>query len=134
LLRAAGELADVVGLQGLGRTLADGHQHDVHWTTDHLTTQIDQVRAGARSRFDQIEFNALTQVVTITDDRAAALADVCAELPGLALEDAATMPYLMIGSVDEIVEHIHACRDRWGITYFVVRELDTFAPILEAFN
>ena len=40
----------------------------------------------------------------------------------------------MIGSIDEIVGHVHACRDRWGITYFVVRALDDFAPILDAFR
>ena len=52
----------------------------------------------------------------------------------LSIDDAAVIPYLMIGSVDEIVEHVHACRDRWGITYFVVRALDDFAPILDAFR
>ena len=38
------------------------------------------------------------------------------------------IPYLMVGSIDEIVGHVHACRERWGITYFVVRALDEFAP------
>ncbi len=50
------------------------------------------------------------------------------------MADAAVIPYLMIGSVDEIVDHIQTCRDRWGITYFVVRSLDDFAPVLDAFS
>jgi probable F420-dependent oxidoreductase len=134
LLGAAGELADIVGLQGLGRTLEDGHTHDVNWSTAHLDNQLDQVRIGAGDRFDGIEFNALAQVVTITDDRDAALAEACEWVGDLSIADAAQIPYLLIGSVDEIVEHIHMCRDRWGISYFVVRALDDFAPILDAFG
>ena len=133
LLGAAGELADIVGLQGLGRTLADGHTHDVNWTTAHLDQQIDQVRAGANDRFADLEFNALAQVFTLTDDRDTALAEACEWVGDLELADAAEIPYLLIGSVDEIVAHIHMCRERWGISYFVVRALDDFAPILAAF-
>ena len=134
LLGATGELADIVGLQGLGRTLPDGHQHDVRWTTDHLTAQVEQVHAGAGARVDDIEFNALVQVFNVTDDRNAGLEDACEFVGDLSMADAAVIPYLMIGTVDEIVAHVHRCRDRWGITYFVVRTLDDFAPVLEAFR
>ena len=134
LLGAAGELADIIGLQGLGRTLEDGHRHDVKWTAAHLDEQVGQVRAGAGGRFDELEFNALVQVFSITDDRQAALREICDPRPDLPMADASVIPYLMVGSVDEIVEHIHACRDRWGFTYFVVRALDQFAPVLAAFH
>ena len=133
LLGAAGELADIVGLQGLGRTHDDGHRHDVRWTAAHLDDQIGQVRAGAGDRFGNLEFNALVQVFSITDDRDGALREICDPRPDLPLADAAVIPYLMVGSVDEIVEQLHASRDRWGITYFVVRALDDFAPVLAAF-
>jgi probable F420-dependent oxidoreductase len=133
LLGAAGELADIVGLQGLGRTLADGHTHDVKWTIAHLDRQVDQVRTGAGDRFGDLEFNALAQVFTLTDDRDKALAEACEWAGDLEPADAAEIPYLLIGSVDEIVAHIHMCRERWGISYFVVRALDDFAPVLDAF-
>jgi probable F420-dependent oxidoreductase len=148
LLGSTGRLADIVGLQGLGRTLEDGHRHRVKWTAAHLDHQIEQVRAGAGDRFGDLEFNALVQVFSITDDRDAAVAkfvesmaaesmapeSMAAEsMAGPAVADAAVIPYLMIGSVDEIVDHIEACRERWGITYFVVRALDSFAPVLDAF-
>ncbi len=133
LLGAAGEMADIIGLQGLGRTLEDGHRHDVKWTAAHLDDQIAQVRAGAGERFDALEFNALVQVFSITDDRDRGLREITDPRPNLSIDDASVIPYLMIGSIDEIVAHIHACRDRWGITYFVVRALDEFAPVLAAF-
>ncbi len=132
LLGAAGELADIVGLQGLGRTHDDGHRHDALWSADHLDHQIDQVRAGAVDRIDDLEFNSLVQIVRLTDDREAALAAICEGFGPLPIEDARSTPYMLVGSVDEIVEHIHVCAERWGITYFAVRELDGFEPILAA--
>lgn len=130
LLGHAGAHADIVGLQGLGRTKADGHTHEVRWASAHLDDQIGQVRAGAGDRFTDVEFSALVQVVQITDDRDAALAKICERVDGLDLDDARTTPYLLIGSPDEIVLHMATCNERWGISYFVVRELDDFEPVL----
>lgn len=132
LLAHAGRHADIVGLQGLGRTRDDGHSHEVKWSTRHLDEQIAQVRVGAGVRFDDIEFNAMVQVVQITDDRESALAKVVERVEGLTMEDAKATPYLLIGSVDEIVLHLMTCNERWGVNYFAVRELDDFEPVLRA--
>ena len=132
LLAHAGGHADVVGLQGLGRTREDGDSHEVKWSTERLDEQFEQVRAGAGARFADIEFNAMVQVVQITDDREAALARVCERVDGLSIDDASATPYLLIGTVDEIVQHLTTCNERWGINYFAVRELDDFEPILRA--
>lgn len=130
-LTHAGAHADIVGLQGLGRTLDDGHRHEVDWRSARLDQQIAQVRAGAEARIDDVEFNALVQVVQITDDRQSALETICERVDGLTMVDAETTPYLLVGTVDEIVLHMLTCRERWGIGYFAVRELDEFAPVLE---
>jgi len=134
LLAHAGSHADIVGLQGLGRTLEDGHRHEVDWRITRLEEQLDQVRAGAGERFDELELNALVQVVQITDDREAALAKICDRLEGLSIDDAAQTPYLLVGTPGEIAGHMTMCNERWGISYFAVRELDDFAPVLEALN
>jgi hypothetical protein len=41
-------------------------------------------------------------------------------------------PFVLIGTVDQMVEHLQARRDRWGISYYVVQEpyLDAFAPVV----
>ncbi len=132
LLRHAGAHADIVGFQGLGRTHDDGHRHDVDWRSARLDEQIEQVRDGSGDRFDDLEFNALVQVVQITDDREAALERICERVDGLTIDDARETPYLLVGTVDEIVEHMMACNERWGFNYFAVRELDDFAPVLSA--
>ncbi len=132
LLGHAGAHADIIGLQGLGRTQPDGHRHAVDWSATRLARQLDQVRTGAGDRYDDLELNALVQMVQITDDREAALARLCDMVDGLTLDDARDTPYLLVGTVEEIVLHMMTCRELWGITYFVVRELDEFAPIMQA--
>ncbi len=129
LLTRAAALADIIGLQGLGRTRSDGHSHTVNWSTGHLDEQVATI-AGAPATGRLPELGALVQVVDVTDDRTRALATVCDRVEGLPTEDAAQIPYLLTGSVPEIVEHLHRCRDRWGITYFTVRVLEEFAPVL----
>lgn len=132
LLAHAAQHADIIGLQGLGRTREDGHQHRAKWSTAHLDAQIEHVRSSAGDRSDDLELNALVQIVDITDDAAAAEDDVLERVEGLSPDDLRAIPYILIGTVAEIVAKLHACRDRWGISYFVVRELDGFAPVIAA--
>lgn len=132
LLEHAGANADIVGLQGLGRTQPDGHRHAVKWDTSWLDTQIAQVRTGAGVRARKLELNALVQVTEVTDDKTAALTQVCKRIDGLTIEQADQIPYLLVGTVDEIVDKVKACESRWGIRYFVVREIEAFAPVIRA--
>lgn len=132
LLEHAGRHADIVGLQGLGRTGADGHSHRAKWTPDWLDAQVEQVRSGAGDRFAEVELNALVQVARVTDDEAAAVAEVCDRVDGLTTDHARQIPYLLIGTVGQIVAKLQQVRDRWGITYFVVREREAFADVIRA--
>jgi probable F420-dependent oxidoreductase len=130
LLEHAGGHADIIGLQGLARTLDDGHRHTVRWTTDHLDRQLEQIRVGAGDRFDDIELSALVQIVAVTDDADDATAKLCERVEGLSADDVAEIPYALIGTVDEIADKLRRCRQRWGISYYVVRDHDPFAPII----
>ncbi|MGZ0191268.1 MAG: TIGR03621 family F420-dependent LLM class oxidoreductase [Acidimicrobiales bacterium] len=130
LLRHAARHANIIGLQGLGKTLEDGHRHTMQWTTEYLDDQIDFIRAEASGR--EIELNALVQVVVITDDAQTAEDDLVERVDGLTREALRSLPYILIGTVDQIVAKLRTCRDRWGISYFVVRELDNFAPVIAA--
>ena len=71
-------------------------------------------------------------VVEITDDADAARARWCEQVPSLDPGHLRELPYALIGIVDEIAAHVYRCRERWGITYFAVRALDEFAPVIEA--
>ena len=131
LLRWAGAYADVVGLSGFGRTLADGHSHDVRWRAAQLDAQLAAVAAGAAGRDDPPALEALVQRVVVGDGAAAAAAQTAAET-GLTVDELLATPFVLIGSADEIVAAVAAHRRRWGVTRYVVRAdaLDPLAPLL----
>jgi probable F420-dependent oxidoreductase len=131
-LAHAAHHADIIGLTMLGRTLPDGQRHEVRWEAQRLDATVDYIREQAGDRSEQLEFNVLVQAVVITGDRrAAADAQARRSRGGLSLEDALATPFLALGTHDEIAEHLLNCRDRWGISYFSVRDISNFAPVIE---
>ncbi|MFD2763328.1 LLM class flavin-dependent oxidoreductase [Micromonospora eburnea] len=131
LLRWAGTHADVVGLAGFGRTLADGYMHEVRWRADQLEAQFAQVAAGAAGRAEPPVLEALVQQVTVTDDAEAAAARFAAH-GGLTAAEVLATPFVLIGTEDEIVTAVADHQRRWGITRFVVRAeaVDAITPLL----
>jgi probable F420-dependent oxidoreductase len=130
-LAHAAQHADIIGLTMLGRTLEDGQHHEVRWQPQRLDATIAHIRQAAGDRWPQVELNALVQAVVITDDRQAAAIDLAAGTGGLTVDDALTTPFLALGTHDEIADHLLACRERWGISYFSVRDVASFAPVIE---
>jgi probable F420-dependent oxidoreductase len=123
LLRWARMNADIVGLSGLGRTLPDGHQHEVRWRVDQIDAQVELVKGAV--------LEALVQHVEITDDADAALDDLTAA-SGLTVTELQQVPYLLVGTADEIAAKIQENQRRWGITRYAVRRpaLDQLGPLL----
>ena len=123
LLAWAREHADVIGLSGLGRTLPDGHAHTARWRLDEIDEQV----AALAGR----PLEALVQHVELTDDAEAALADMArrTELP---VDQLRQVPYLLVGTEDEIVASIREHERRWGITRYAVRRpaLDVLTGVL----
>ncbi len=128
-LAHAARHADTIGLFGLGRTLSDGQRHEVRWQPEKLDATVAHIREHANRR--DLELNALVQRVVITDDRRKAAEEVASNVEGLTPEVALQTPFLAIGTHQQIAEHLEACRDRWGISYFTVRDLDGFAPVIQ---
>lgn len=129
LLAHAGRHADVVGFTGLGRTLPDGHRHAVRFQPDVLDAEVAVVRAAAAER--AVELNVLVQVVDVTDDREAVAARLADEIEGLTIPHALATPFLALGTHDEIAEHLRHAEARWGIGYYVVRDAELFAPVID---
>lgn len=129
LLAHAARHADIIGFQGLGRTLPDGHQHEVRWDPAWLDEQVAHVRAAAGERSDDVELSALVQIVELTDDRDAAIARLAHDLE-LPDDHVRQIPYLAIGRVEEIADQFLAARERWGLTYFQVRDIEAIAPVI----
>jgi probable F420-dependent oxidoreductase len=130
-LAHAARHADIIGLTMLGRTLQDGQHHEVRWEPERLDATIDHIRQQAGDRTALLELNALVQAVVVTDDRLGAAQNLVQEVPGLLAEHALTTPFLALGSHDGMAQHLLTCRERWGISYFSVRDIESFAPVIE---
>lgn len=132
VLAVAAARADVVALSGLGRTLPDGHHHEVRWSEQHLREQLRLIHAEAERTGNSPTVEILVQQVFRTDDRAAALDDLRARLPGATTEDLTTTPYLLIGTAEEMAAQLRRQADRYGLTRYVVREpaVDQLEPAL----
>jgi probable F420-dependent oxidoreductase len=112
LLAWAAGNADLIGLSGLGRTLADGHSHTVRWRPDEIDAQVELCGETPRE--------ALVQRMEITDDAGEAYAAYGKEVdldPGV-LE---TAPFVLIGTAGEIATKLRDIERRWGITRFALR-------------
>jgi probable F420-dependent oxidoreductase len=128
-LKDAVQHADIVAPTMLGRTLPDGQHHDVHWEAARLDETVAWIRDSADAEGRSVILHALVQAVVITDDRLSA-ASAVASRQGMDLSDVLATPFLCLGTEDEIVDHLHACRRRWGIEYYTVRVIEEFAPMI----
>ena len=122
VLRAAARHADVVGLSGLGRTLPDGHHHQVRWSAADLHRQLQLVGEEAELARTAPVIEALVQQVTVTGDRAARIQQIADSIPGASAADIAGTPFLLIGSYEQMAAQLLAQAGEYGITSYVVRE------------
>ena len=122
VLRAAARHADIVGLSGLGRTLPDGHHHQVRWSRADLRHQLQIVRGEAQQVARTPVIEALVQLVRVTDDRAGVVAELSATIPGATAEDVSRTPFALIGTHEQMAGQMLAQAEDLGITGYVVRE------------
>ena len=118
LLRWAAEHADLIGLSGLGRTLDDGHRHELRWRADEIDAKVGL--CGDKP------IEALVQHLEITDDAGAGYAAYAEKME----QDEAVVvaaPFVLIGTQSEIVAKLRAVESRWGVTRFAVR-----LPVIDA--
>jgi probable F420-dependent oxidoreductase len=137
VLRAAARHADVVGLSGLGRTLSDGHRHAARWSGADLRRQLDLVRDEAERAGSRPVIEALVQVVTVTEDRAASIEEISARIPGASVQDVARTPFVLIGTYAQMAAQLRAQAEEFGISSYVVREpavphIERVLPLLDA--
>ena len=133
LLDFGARSCEIINLTGLGRTLPDGHKHEVRWNPELLDADVAQIAAirVEVGRTRPPELSALVQVVDVTDDRHTSATELVSSVAGLTVADALITPFLAIGTHQEIADHFRAAHQRWGINYFCVRSLDAIASVIE---
>lgn len=106
--------ADIVGITGLGRTLSDGHIHEVEWSTPALDSTFGLIESDAQRLGRRPDIEALVQHVEITDDPERVASGIAQVVPGASTEDLLAAPFMWIGTPDQIAAQVLAWEKRWG--------------------
>jgi probable F420-dependent oxidoreductase len=134
LLSLAAREADIVGLSGITFRNGGAAPPDLSgWRASSVDERIRLIREVAgEERHARLEINALVQRVIVTDDRLKAAEDLTRLWTQLTADEFLRTPYVLIGTVERIVEDLEERRQRWGISHYTVHEpyLDTFAPVV----
>ena len=122
VLSIAARHADSVGLLAAplsGGVLVDSAEAR---SPANMERQIQVLRSAAVDRFACLELSAIATLEWTANSHATA--ERIAQLRGwnVPARDLLEMPTMLIGTTDELLERLHARRERFGLSYFVVRD------------
>ncbi len=120
VLRLAGNVADIAGLAGFSHNRDATKVELSHFDAAGLDDRIAVVRDAAGDRFDAIELNALIQFVVVTDDRAAAAAELAAAFGGVSPQFVMDSPFVLLGTHEQMAETLAQRQQRFGVSYWTV--------------
>ena len=123
MLRFAAREADIVGVNPSLPT-SEKRAEARH---DGVAARIDEkfalIREAAGERYDDLDLPRLAAGGAGHRRRPRAVArDRSPTLAGLEADDVLASPFVLIGSVEEIVERLHQRRERWGYSYYTVQQ------------
>lgn len=125
----AARLADIFQFTGLSDN-PDGTIAAGGFALEQVTDRARWLTDDAGDRDAAIERSALVQLVAVgddtpSDDDVARRFDVDAEI----IRDT---PFVLVGSVEQVVDKLERVRLATGISHYVIREPDEFAPVMDA--
>jgi probable F420-dependent oxidoreductase len=134
LLTLAAREADIVGLSGITFREGGAAPPDLAaWRVSGVDERLRLIRETAGDdRYARLEVNVLVQQVIVTENRRAAAEEMSSRWAQLSPDEFLQSPFVLIGTVEQIVEDLHARRERWGFSSYVMfdSDMDAFAPIL----
>jgi hypothetical protein len=135
MLTLAGQLADIVSFNFNNKAGAVTPASIQSAMDAGMKDRLSWVKAGAGSRFDQIELEVGAYFTVVTPD-ALPTAEKMGQMFGITGEEMMAHPNALIGSVDAICDRLVERRERYGISYITVsdRNLEPFAPVVARLN
>jgi probable F420-dependent oxidoreductase len=132
LLTLAAKEADIVGLAGFTLRRGGTEPDFSGFTAAGVDERVQLVREAAGDRYERLELSALVQRVVMTDHRRQAAEELARRWTQLSPEEILQSPYVLLGTVDQLVEDLQARRERWDISSYTIFEpfVDAFAPIV----
>ena len=132
VLALAAKEAKIVGVNANLRS-GDGNSKDAasSLTSERTDQKIQWLRDAAGDGFDDLEIQTLVGFVHFTDDRTS-IAEAMAASFGVTPDDALNAPVTLVGTESQIVDLLHARRERWQMSYTVVphESMAQLAPIV----
>ena len=122
VLRFGAATADRIGITGLGRTLADGHHHEVDWSDRGLDRIVGLIAQAAEKASRSPVVDALVQHVQITDDAERSAVALTEHISGASVGDLLGTPFVWIGTIDEIVSRLRTLRNDYCISHYTIRD------------
>lgn len=136
ILEFAGREADIVSLNFNNRAGMLGPDGMNSGLADATARKIDWIKAGAGTRFPEVELEIGAYNTIVTDHQQATAAAI-GEALGMSADDILSHPHCLIGSIDFICEELQRRREIYGISYIAVLDdgennmVETFAPVVE---
>jgi alkanesulfonate monooxygenase SsuD/methylene tetrahydromethanopterin reductase-like flavin-dependent oxidoreductase (luciferase family) len=132
LLTLAAQEADIVGLTGITFRRGGTGPELSGWTVAGLEARLQHIRAAAGTRYELLELHALVQRVEVTDHRYIAAEELAHRWPQLSPAELLQSPYVLVGTVEQIVEDLQRRWERWGFSSYMLfeRDMETFAPVV----
>ena len=132
ILETAARLGDIVSVNpnvGAGKFDAAAWASIAAAETD---AKLAIVRNAAGERYSDLEIAFLNFFTNVTDDTMAAATTIGGYMGGVPPEAVLASPNTLVGSVDALVDEIHARRERWDGSYMIVTAdaIDAFAPVV----
>jgi probable F420-dependent oxidoreductase len=123
----AAEYADIFQFTGLV-TAPDGTMSCDGFSIESVAQRADWLAEAAGDRDGHIERSSLVQAVAVGGD-VPTTAELAArfELDEAVLADT---PFVLVGSVEQIVDKVQSLRERSGISHYVIRDAEAFAPVV----
>jgi probable F420-dependent oxidoreductase len=122
MLRFAARHADIVGVNPSLST----SERSTEARRDGLAARIDEkfgwIREAAGERYEDLAFHGWLQAAEVTDDGRGAAARIGDGLVGLDAEEVLDSPFVLVGSIEEIVTKLEERRERWGYSYYTVQQ------------
>lgn len=124
----AARFADIFQFTGLSDN-PDGTIAAGGFALDQVVERAEWLSADAGERDDLIERSSLVQMVAVDDDIPSD--DELAERFEVDPAIVADSPFVLAGTLDQIVDKLERIRAASGISHYVIREPDVFAPVVE---
>jgi probable F420-dependent oxidoreductase len=135
VLSFAAREADIVSINF--KSTREGRADFSSLRPEAIDQRIQWVREAAGDRFESLELNNFAFMAAVTDQRRQAAQRIFQDF-GETVDDASidgwlASPTLLVGTVDQVIEDLRMRRERYGISYVVLREMvaDAFAPVVE---